>query len=60
MLEVQTVYGMQGRDKRNADFIGAALEYSATLGNLPKLLLGDFNEGLDSVGTLPYRLKTAL
>ena len=60
MLEVMPLYGMQGRGQRNTALLETALHYSAQVGNLPKVVLGDFNEDLDRVQGLPHLMKTAL
>ena len=60
MLEMQLVYGFQGKGVKNAALMDTVLQYSAQVGNLSKVLMGDFNESLDNVWKLPQMMKLAL
>ena len=60
MLELQLVYGVSGDAARNAKFLGRVLEYNATIGNLSKIVLGDFNVNLDGRKGMPPEMQAAL
>lgn len=60
MLELQLVYGVSGDAARNAKFRGRVLEYNATIGNLSKIVLGDFNVNLDGKKGMPPEVQAAL
>ena len=60
MLELQLVYGVSGDAVRNAASMGKVLEGNAAVGNLPKVLMGDFNVQLGSYGGMPAELQAAL
>ena len=60
MLELQLVYGVQGDAVRNAAFMGKVLEGNAAVGNLPKVLMGDFNVQLGSYRGMPAEVQAAL
>jgi len=60
MLELQLVYGVSGDAARNARFLSRVLEYNATVGNLSKIVLGDFNVNLDGRRGMPPEMQAAL
>ena len=60
MLELQLVYGVPGDTVRNAAFMAKVLDGNAAVGNLPKVLMGDFNVGLGSYRGMPAELQMAL
>ena len=60
ILELSLCYGMQGRGRESAALLDAVTEHAVLLGNLPKALLGHFNEDLSTVGRLPSALRDAI
>ena len=60
MLEMQLVYGFLGKGVENATLMDAALQYPVQVGNLSKVLMGDFNKSLDNVWKLLQMMKLAL
>ena len=60
MLELSLCYGMQGRWRDSAALLDAVTEHAVLLGNLPKAVLGNFNEDLSTVGRLLSALRDAV
>ena len=60
MLELQLVYGVPGDAVRNAKFMSKVLEGNTAVGNLSKVVMGDFNVRLSRYKVVPMDLQAAL
>ena len=59
ILNIQTVYGIVGQKRANAQLWKAVLTYTSRLGNAPQLICADCNFPLSHEGELPREVFTA-